>query len=160
MEPMHKWTMAAATLGIALAIASGASAQPITAGGKYTQAAYDCEMFDANGQAVISVTVPKGIRKRILVMNAHARGIGGTTCELGLNADFATLDGFGGSTNGHQGGVDTATGSWWADIDELEIAAPGTYIGVPFPVVLNVSKTAASNCAGACVGFSVQVEKK
>lgn len=149
-------------LGCALALGSEAAAQAVVAGGKVTQAIYDCTQSfdDVDDRLVVSLTVPKGVKKRMLVVNANARGVGGGTCDMALNLDFATEDGFGGSTSGAMGSVDTATGSWWADLDALEAAAPGTFLGVPFPVTLNVFRSASSTCQKACVALSVQVVKK
>src|SRR4029434_7070006 len=96
-------------------------AQPlVTAGGKTTQGLFQCVDFDANDDATVTVTVPKGRKWRMLLVNAFTRGMPGVQeCDqsLVLTVGPASPESFGGSVTGRQGGTYTATGHWWADID-------------------------------------------
>ena len=160
METKFKTAVALAVLG-GLGIVPAASAQPVTAGGKNTQVLYDCVPFDANDEAVVSVTIPQGRRSRMVVVNAYARGTGAAqSCDISTNLDVGTEDVFGGTATGRQGTLDTAVGSWWGDVDRLEAAAPGQFIGVPVPVTLRLFRVGASTCSGVCVSLAVQMVKK
>jgi hypothetical protein len=146
-----------------LVLASTASSQVIPAGGKTTQATYSCTGFDASNHAVVTLTIPAGKKKRMIIVNAYARPIplGAATCGLTMNLDFgAATDSFGGSANGLQGSVHTATGTWWADVDDLETQFPGQFIGEPIVLTMNVFKTPGDLCSGTCVSIASQLVKK
>jgi hypothetical protein len=148
-------------LGWMLAPAPTASAQPSVAG-KTTQATYECRSFDVDGKAVVTLTIPQGKKKRVLIVNAYAKGIGpGPDCALTMNLDVGiATDQIGGSTNGMQGVIGTAVGTWWADVDALETANPGGFIGVPIVVTMNVFKASGDACSGTCVALALQNVKK
>ena len=147
---------------LAIASAPVASAQPVTAGGKNTQALFDCIPFDANDEATVTLTVPYGRKHRMLLVNAFTRGIpAGQECDqsLVLTVGPASPESFGGSVTGRQGGSYTATGHWWADIDANEANSPGSYVGVPIPVELTVHRQTGDPCNLTCIGLDVQMVK-
>ena len=119
------------SLGIyTLANAPVASAQPlVTAGGKNTQAVFACVDFDdATDKASCTITVPYGRKGRMLLVDAHVRGMtGAMECNqsLVLTVGPASPESFGGSATGRQGGTYTAVGHWWADLDANEASKPG-----------------------------------
>ena len=154
------------TLGLgllSLASAPLASAQVVAAGGKNTQAVATCLPFDdVTDDAVITVNVPYGRKNRMLLINAHTRGMGGQQCRMSLvmTVGPAAEESFGGSVGGVQGGTDTSFGHWWADLDANEASVPGAYIGVPVPVELRVAKNPNDLCHITCVTLDVQMVKK
>jgi hypothetical protein len=158
---MRSVTCAFVVLAGLLALAPAASAQTGVAG-KITETTYECHSFDVNNTAVVSLTIPQGKKKRVLIVNAWAKGIGGpANCNLAMNLDIGVAtDQIGGSTNGMQGGQHTAIGTWWADIDALEAANPGAFIGEPIDVTMNVFRSPGDSCSGTCVSIAVQNVKK
>src|SRR5262245_15771434 len=147
---------------LSLASAPIALADPWTAGGKNTQAIAACIPFDANDDAIVTVTVPYGRKNRMLLINAHTRGMGSQQCRMSLvmTVGPAAYESFGGSVGGVQGGTDTSVGHWWADLDANEASSPGSYIGVPVPVELKVAKNPNDLCQHTCVILDVQMVKK
>jgi hypothetical protein len=150
---------------LVLASAPSASAQPMaSAGGKTTQAIFDCVDFDdVTNRATVTVTVPYGKKKRMLLVNAFTRGMpSGQECaqSLVLTVGPASPESFGGSVTGRQGGSYTATGHWWADIDANEASSPGSYVGVPIPVQLEIARHLGDPCNFTCVTLDVQMVQK
>jgi hypothetical protein len=149
---------------LTLAKAPTASALPlVTAGGKNTQAVYACVDFDATDKATYTVTVPYGRKGRMLLINAHTRGYPlGQECtqSLVMTVGPASPESFGGSVAGMQGGTDTAVGHWWADLDANEAVSPGSYIGVPIPVQIDVARHLGDPCDWTCITLDVQMIKK
>ena len=96
---------------------------------------------------------------RYLLVGAHARGLAFPGCVLTTSLDIGGSQGFGGSVSGTQGALGTAVGAWWADLDALEVQAPGTFIGVPVVLKLNVSLQ-SGGCPTTCIALAAQMVKK
>jgi hypothetical protein len=95
--------------------------------------------FDPLNETLLTATIEKGKKRRMLTINAslHYNGLDATL--LGIDV---TVNGWGVEPENRSvmyctnGLCDTVTGSWWLDLDAAEAEHPGLYINQPLLVRL------------------------
>ena len=134
-------------------IAATSHADELLSPGK-SAAAARLESAQLNTGPLIQLQLLKGKRKRLLMLSATvATSISGFVfVEWGVNGVGAPGD-LGQACNGSC----TVSGTRWLDLDALELANPGLFIGVPLNVEVEVS---ASNAANADVSVTATLVKK
>lgn len=90
---------------------------------------------------LLSVTIEKGKRRRVLVIEATVedRSAASILLRIGPSVNGLGVQGPSASENCDPATgvtVCTATGVWWLDLDAAEAASPGTYINQPLIVKL------------------------
>lgn len=131
-------TIAIATIALLLAT-SGAARADATSSGKFTAHSTNSSVpIGTTDAAIGSVTIPLGKRKHqlqvevVISANIFADSL---ATHVDVNGVALQPSGNVGRTKCNNNYINcTASGTFWADLDELEAAAPGTFIKQPLVI--------------------------
>ena len=155
-----------ALLGLVALMPRSARADATSSPGKNAAAASAVNLSVTNVSSPITVQLTKGRTKRLLVVHGVISGYAstpGTMLSLAVQ-----VNGVDSEPNDHNyaqivqdgcHGFCTISGTWWLDLDAMELAHPGQFINVPLDVSLR-AQTWLGNLDGAKVSVTATLVKK
>lgn len=165
MNAIFRTAIVTASLTVAASVANADSSYLGKTNAHITQSALNVTGGYAN---VLSVQLPKGVKKRILEVDAQLIETTNNATAIGL---MVYVNGYAmePSTSGSAPVVDnctastvgcTAQGHWWADLDAYETAHPGEFIGLPLNIEMRAAKSPGAGTTTGKGTISARLMKK